>query len=407
MEENRIMESLKIGITTHCLPEGGGEFQYTQNIIKALDIYAQKMNIDIIMLCYSDSSTFQDVCSQYQSIRYIRVNFLYKFGIKLFHRMLLIFPKLASSLKQLYPLNWLCKKNHIDLMVFPGLSCGPALFKYKQLFMFTDISHRFFPHFPEVSLRNEQRKRNTLFYYGINNATYIIVESIQLKMDIQKYYNAKLEKIFVLYQTISTSLVDIKDNLIDVEMNDYVHKLPRLFLFYPAQLWMHKNHVNLLIAFKKVLDIYPSCQLLLSGSRKPGDEYIFDKISALELNTSVKYLGYVQDKYLPLLYRNARMLVMPTYFGPTNIPTLEAFYFGCPAVISDLPGVKEQVEDAALLFDPESPESIARQIVNLLANDDIREKMIKKGKERIIRLSFQNHYAEFERILNQVLNAKC
>jgi glycosyltransferase involved in cell wall biosynthesis len=57
--------------------------------------------------------------------------------------------------------------------------------------------------------------------------------------------------------------------------------------------------------------------------------------------------------------------VMPTFFGPTNIPVLEAWAFGCPVLTSDIRGIREQVGDAALLADPTSVEAIADGIHQL------------------------------------------
>ena len=55
------------------------------------------------------------------------------------------------------------------------------------------------------------------------------------------------------------------------------------------------------------------------------------------------------------LYKESIALVMPSYFGPTNIPPLEAFNLGVPVLYSDLPGLKDQVGDAALLLDLNKP----------------------------------------------------
>jgi len=95
---------------------------------------------------------------------------------------------------------------------------------------------------------------------------------------------------------------------------------------------------------------------------------------------------------------------MPTYFGPTNIPTLEAFYYRCPAVISNLPGVYEQARDAVLYFDPNDPNDIAHKIYSL-NNNDLRESLIIKGHIRSQELSFDNYYNKrFHEILKIFLN---
>ena len=63
------------------------------------------------------------------------------------------------------------------------------------------------------------------------------------------------------------------------------------------------------------------------------------------------FLGLVPDEDIPALYEGALALVMPAYYGPTNLPPLEAVTLGCPVIYSDLPGCREQMGDAALYCD--------------------------------------------------------
>jgi len=60
---------------------------------------------------------------------------------------------------------------------------------------------------------------------------------------------------------------------------------------------------------------------------------------------------------------------MPTFFGPTNIPQLEAFALGCPVATSRIYGIPDQVGDAALLFDPASVDEIYEALVRLWTDD--------------------------------------
>ena len=73
---------------------------------------------------------------------------------------------------------------------------------------------------------------------------------------------------------------------------------------------------------------------------------------------------------------------MPTLFGPTNIPQLEAFELGCPVATSNIYGIPEQVGDAALLFNPESVDEIAGCIEKLWEDDKLCTELIEKGEKR-------------------------
>src|SRR4029453_16568851 len=79
----------------------------------------------------------------------------------------------------------------------------------------------------------------------------------------------------------------------------------------------------------------------------------------------IRLLGYVPNEDMSPLYAQAVALIIPTFFGPTIIPVLEAWAFGCPVLTSDIRGIREQVGDAALLVDPRSIESIADGIYRL------------------------------------------
>jgi len=90
----------------------------------------------------------------------------------------------------------------------------------------------------------------------------------------------------------------------------------------------------------------------------------------------------VDDREMAAFYRLARALVMPTYFGPTNIPQLEAFALGCPVATSRIYAIPEQVGDAALLFDPSSVDEIHECLVRLWDDDALCEDLAARGHAR-------------------------
>ena len=99
-------------------------------------------------------------------------------------------------------------------------------------------------------------------------------------------------------------------------------------------------------------------------------------------------------------YLRARAMIMPTFFGPTNIPPLEAMATGCPLIVSDVYAMKEQSGDAALYFNPHSPDEIAEKILMLWSDDELFDEMSKKAYERN-KLNSQHLFNErFEEILD-------
>lgn len=109
------------------------------------------------------------------------------------------------------------------------------------------------------------------------------------------------------------------------------------------------------------------------------------------------------DEEITEIYRRARAMVMPTFFGPTNIPPLEAFALGCPVAVSRIYGMPGQVGDAALLFDPNSVDDIAAAIRQLWSDDELCRSLADKGIERAAAWGPRRFSKRLEAILNSVL----
>ncbi len=159
--------------------------------------------------------------------------------------------------------------------------------------------------------------------------------------------------------------------------------MPENYLFYPAQFWPHKNHVNLLYGLKILKDKYGLClPLFLTGSDKGNQEYIKRSAEYLSVQDQVYFLGYVTQEEMIAYYQHAYALVYVSLFGPENLPPLEAMALGCPVIAMDVSGMKEQLADRAIYADPENNESIADQIYSLYSKPELRNKLINKGKQR-------------------------
>lgn len=99
----------------------------------------------------------------------------------------------------------------------------------------------------------------------------------------------------------------------------------------------------------------------------------------------INYLGKVEIKQVPLLYKKMDMLFMPTLLETFSTTYLEAMISDIPIVTSKMSFAEDVCGQAALYCDPLSAYDCAKKI-NLLASDnELRNNLIEKGKINIIR----------------------
>jgi len=96
----------------------------------------------------------------------------------------------------------------------------------------------------------------------------------------------------------------------------------------------------------------------------------------------IRYVGYVDDDEMAPLYAQAAALAMPTFFGPTNIPVLEAWAVGCPVLSSDIRGIRDQVGEAGVLVNPRDPNAMAEGLRRLWTDASVRRRYIEAGYRR-------------------------
>ena len=287
-----------------------------------------------------------------------------------------------------------------DLWVFPRQEVWSALFPMPALASVHDLMHRYEPHFPETSSYGRTRYRDAYLRRVCQRAQGILVDSEMGKRQVQESYGTARSRLFVLPYIAPAYLSEASAET-DFETK---YQLPSKYVFYPAQFWEHKNHVRLVQAIGEVRKDLPDICLVLAGSEKNGGSAVRREVAKLGLQRHVQFAGYVPERDMAEFYRRARGLVLPTLFGPTNIPPLEAFALGCPVAVSKIYGMPEQVGDAGLLFDPYAVESIASSIRQLWVDDDLCQRLRGKGKARAAGWGPEQFATALHQVIRQLTN---
>lgn len=248
-----------------------------------------------------------------------------------------------------------------------------------------DLEHRKNPYFPEVSFEGfTWDQRENIYKDMLPRAAGVITGTEVGKSEISKFYGIDKKNIHVInlfppdYTKINAVRVE------NLSIGEY--------LFYPAQFWPHKNHRNLLLALKYLKDEYGiEKQLVLTGSDKGNLDYINILSNELGISNLVVNLGFVKKSEIKFLYENARCLVYPSFFGPDNLPPLEAISLGCPVTSADVPGAREQLMNASLYFDPSNHIQLAECIREITENQNVRLRLIENGISLIKDINSHNY----------------
>lgn len=396
---------MRIGIARSLTDSvSGGVFQYEVVFLNALSEIATQFSEELVYLCYhaSDLST------------------LAKTGA-LNYRGLPIVPLGASPPQQQAPEAYINQKPATPPPVDPSnikfneaggdlmrrigvnllLLLSPNLqgFSYRLPFVVPifDLNHRLQPEFPEVSAFGEYSSREHYYINTCRFATLVLVDSEMGKEDVIRFYGDFIDedriRILPYYPPFEgRALPDQKE--LDRVRAKYL--LPQRYFFYPAQFWPHKNHKLILQAIKLIADetgdIVPVvfCGAYWTYTMALNFKELMEQAVKFGIADRVRYLGSVPDEDMAALYTLSAGLVMPTFFGPTNIPPLEAWHLGRPVITSDIRGLREQNGDASLLVDPRSPQALAEAMQRLWRDEALCTQLVTRGKNRLASYSWSS-----------------
>lgn len=303
------------------------------------------------------------------------------------------------------------KDHKLDLLINPVSSPIGFHLGFPYLVVIYDVMHRYYPSFPEYSLK-ARITRDLIYKRTAKHSIFTIVDSNKSKEDLAHFYKIEKEKIkvvpycppFYIYK-----YKDLEQSFIKKVINKY--DIPNKFIFYPSQFWYHKNHRRLIESLHLLKEKYEiEIPVVFVGSPKSDSKETFPKVTRLikELNMheQILYLGYLSEEEVVGLYKKATALVFPSLIGPTNIPILEAMVLGTPVVCSNLFSMPEQVGDAGLLFDPFNVEDMAEKIYKIWTDENLRQELIKKGYERVKDVTLENYAKQWEMVIEEALERK-
>jgi glycosyltransferase involved in cell wall biosynthesis len=227
---------------------------------------------------------------------------------------------------------------------------------------------------PELKLGNEElfrRKRQAVL-----EADGVICISERTKQDMLELYGQPRGKVGVIYHANSLN-----------EAADPQPPLPFPYILFVGGRGSYKNFALLLEAYARSSSVRDAVHLVCFGGASFGVDEL-ERASKLGVGESVHHLAG-SDRLLINLYAHARVFVYPSRYEGFGIPLLEAMHYGCPVLASDASCFREIAGDAALYFDPDSPDDLSSKLQRVFDDASLREQLICSGKRREAEFSWE------------------
>jgi glycosyltransferase involved in cell wall biosynthesis len=270
------------------------------------------------------------------------------------------------------------KKRGVTLIHFPHYNV-PLFFHLPFVVTIHDLTHIVFPEFLGSILKYSYAK--LLLGHACRKSRHIMTVSEYTKQDIVKHFGIAPEKITVTYNTVEN--IYQKKNIQDVQYLHEKYPIPKnkKLLMFVGNLKPHKNLSRLLQALA-ILNKESSQYFLILVGQAFNNQSLVEQEKELGIAQDVLHTGFVELEELVDFYNLVDLFVFPSLYEGFGIPLLEAMACGTPVAASNASSIPEVAGEAAVYFDPYDVDDMAGCIKGVMADDELRDRLIQSGYER-------------------------
>ena len=263
----------------------------------------------------------------------------------------------------------------------------PPLVPCRSVVTIHDCIHLMFPQYlPNLAALAYARASIRM---AARRATRVMTVSESSKRDILRFVDTEPGKIDVIYNSYDErfGVEPLEEDVVRVRERFQLHDE---FILYAGNVKPHKNLERLIQAFDLVrrrgLD---HVKLVIIGDEVSKYAALRRAVHRHQLHQYVRFLGYLPETTLAVMYRLAGVFVFPSLYEGFGLPPLEAMASGTPVVTSNVSSLPEVAGDAAILVDPYDPHAIADGIATVLTDEATRRELRSKGLRRASEFSWE------------------
>lgn len=241
--------------------------------------------------------------------------------------------------------------------------------------------------------------------YAARHARKIVTISEFSKNAIIKAYKRASDDVIVTHPGLVMTKNDPNTAKRDITEK---YRLSNPYILTVGTIQPRKNYARLIEAFagflKKNTEKLGDIDLVIVGKKGWMYEEILKAPQKYGVERRVKFLNFVPDSDLPLLYSHALCFVLPSLYEGFGLPVLEAMAQSCPVVISNSSSLPEIAGGAGVYVDPENTESISDGLFTAIKErgTDKGKERVQKGLEQLKKFTWQHAAEETLKVLEQV-----
>lgn len=261
-------------------------------------------------------------------------------------------------------------------VVFSPTHYVPRFTRVPRVMSIMDVSYL---SYPELFRPQDLYQLTHWTAYSVAHAKKILTISEFSRDAIIKAYGVPPERVVVTYP----GLTNHKSQITMTKQNiTHKYHLADHYILSVGTLQPRKNYVRLIEAFSKFLTSnkqrFGVIDLVIVGKKGWLYDEILTAPSRFGVADRVKFLNFVPDQELAVLYKNPLCFVIPSLYEGFGLPALEAMAYSVPVVISDVSSLPEIAGKAGIYVDPNDVGAIAKGLLTA-----VRQRNLIQGKVRI------------------------
>lgn len=290
-------------------------------------------------------------------------------------------------------------KKRIDLFWGPRHHI-PVLLpsKTKTIVTIHDIVHRLYPE--TMALPNLLVER-LLMRHSVNRSDAIITDAKSIAKDLIHSYKLDDRKVHTVYPGIPP----LKSRLINDETQKQALTSRNPYFLFVGTVEPRKNFERILKAFALIKPELHNVHLVVVGCEGWKNKKWSNILKNNSIRSHIIFTGYVPREMLLQYYRNALCLLYPSIYEGFGFPILEAMSCGTPVITGNTSSMPEVAGDAAILVDPYDIQAISKAMLTVMENKILRDRLSKKGCERIKRFDWRQTAVETMRLFESVIKS--